>query len=335
MKLGFEKLPRPAILVIGGGIGLALILGAFLVIGDGDSPGPQADQPPDQTAPVPAQPPEAPATATDPSAAPDNRLPENWDQLSEAEKIALNPFDCQPSPSGEIEIDNQTGHCRTSGNPGETNSGDQKPEQPEPGPALGFGQSFQVQIYGSLRLEMTATGFDCQPVDQQALRYVRGKTQAEIQTAFDDYNSGQPSSPGERISVLATYSSAFSYLDNFKRHLGPEAPPTTAGLWQELTRHKECQAGFRATNIGDLWTFSDGCGLDFDDYLAAVDSQGRTHQPLYLGEGWACTQALVPFPTGETIETGVYFTLPIDRQISSLVVDDGQSRLVISVDSPN
>lgn len=295
------------------------------------TPGQPQDQTPDQPSPEPP--------ATNPSVVADGPLPANWDQLSEAEKIAANPRNCQPDSNGAIQLDLETGDCRAVPASDDEDEANNPPDQQPPDRAgLGFNQKFLVNLEG-LRLEVKLTGFECARVDRLASNRVGDKAPQDIQQAFDGYNSGQPSAPGDRLSTLAAYSEAFSYLNNLQAHLSQNQAraQSTAELWQRLAGYKECLAQFEATNVGDDWTFSDGCKLDyFDRYLKAKDSQaGENYQPLYLGGGWACTQALVPFPTGDSTRARVYFTLPVEAAVDSLIVNDGQSDpvTIVGIDS--
>ena len=280
------------------------------------APDPDSEPGPDTTAPaIPGQDHE---TGADPD--PSDELPAHWDQLAFTEKTELNPLNCNLET--EV-VDADDGSCQ--------------PRPVEPAVEVSeveLNQAFVLRAR-RLELEVVATGFDCQPVVDLAREGAANPS--AILAAFNRYEDQSVSlSPGERLDILADFANAFEYLRNFDDHVYRDGPgdeaPTAAEIWQVMGQHKQCHLALTAKNVGADSSFSDGCGPNLDSHFAALSSgPDQTHQPLYLGPGWACTQAIVPFPTGDTTRTTIIFTVPTATQITAVTASHSQTEAAVTI----
>ena len=302
-----------------------------------EPPAPEPVERPPRTAPGPAQDPDPPEPVANLQANP-SPLPEGWEQLSEAEKIALNPLDCLPNNQGTIKIDSDTGDCLP--NPDQK----QEPSRAEPNQGIntvkiGSNQSFRLNI-GNLKLSVVAKSFSCRSMLEIVLQRAGSQDPAQIQAAFDHYQAGPGNlSLHEYLGILRPGGKALDHMSNLKSYLERQQddPVTTADVWRGLSDYKECILNLSARNIGiGSHTFNDGCGLSLDRQTRANDSQGQSHQPFNLGPGLICTKDIVPFPWGSRTQVEVRFTVPAETQIDSIDVDDDRSGIqarIIGIDS--
>ena len=269
----------------------------------------------------------------------DSRLPDDWDQLSEPQKLALNPFNCPPDVGGNIRINVATGECLANDHHSNEDPPDQPPsEQLAQTTSINLNQSFALDIR-QLELEVVAENFSCNLLSALVSQQTPDLTAEAVQAAFDEYQTGLYTLPQDRRWELIGISGALDYMVNLKQYLGQEGSESisTADIWQNLTEYKECIVRLTAKNVGPDSKFSNGCGLSLDDYVTAR-SNDRSYQPQYLGQGWACTQAEVPFLTGDSTQLQVIFSLPAKTEITALVIEDDQSEdeaVVINLGKPS
>lgn len=214
-----------------------------------------------------------------------------------------------------------------------------EPQENNQGPAETGNQIqvFAVQIE-QLELEITFLGIDCQPLSELAAQFVGDKTPAEIQAAFEKYEQGVSTLPQDEAWELYDIAGALDYMVNLKNHLGqtqPGAAIDSGSIYQSLGLYKECVVSLTAKNQGQDSVFSNGCGLTIDSYVTANDDQGQQHRPLYLGSAIACTEAEVPFVAGDSVETGVVFSLLLETELSSITIqNDRPNSEPIVIDLP-
>ncbi|MYB40190.1 hypothetical protein F4X86_02915 [Candidatus Saccharibacteria bacterium] len=294
-------------LAVGGLILLAIALGVVIVINQepevpesGSEPAvaqPIADAAPLKspstiTDETPARPqPEPEATIDNPPLPDNNPLPAGWDQLSDAEKIAANPYGCRPDDQGQIRMNLETGECQAAPDDSDDQAAEPQPPATPNQVTVELNQKFPVNA-GGLELEVVTTSFACHQ-------------------------------PGQRPGWGTGNASPTNSGDSDRQ--------PTAVFQQELDGFKECLAKFQATNVGSDWTFSDACRLDdFDRFVKAKDSrQNKTYRPFDWSGGLFCAQVQTPFPTGDSTETRVFFSLPANVKIDALVVNNGQGGTVL------
>lgn len=345
-------LPTKTLVIIAGTIA---VVGAVVVVtiaggGNGDAPGgqsqpsneptmpaatPPAGEPtatPDPIAPaepgqdpVEAEPPRPNAVNPVPPGDNPDPLPADWDQLSPAEKTELNPYDCPADENNAVLIDYQTGECLEAREQGEP--------EPDPEPTeAGLHQALTGTFFDSWQLEVTAASFACTRLSDLALDQASGKGPAEIQAGFDRRKVGLYNLPAEERWELLELFGALEYMRGLGAWLDrPEA--TAAELWQTLAEYKQCRLELKIKNIGPDKVFADGClfSNDFDRYVELTDDQGQAHQPEYLGQGWGCTQALVPFPANDNVDAAVIFTLPVAVGTVTITIDNDQPDSKVSI----
>ncbi len=165
---------------------------------------PPAQEPPDEgTAnPTDPQPPTEPVTTnpsrpkpteanTQPTARlADSRLPDDWDQLSEPQKLALNPFNCPPDVGGNIRINVATGECLANDPPTNEDPPDQPPAEQLAQPTnINLNRSFALNIR-RLELEVVAKDFSCNLLSALVRQHTPNLTAEAVQAAFDEYQMG-------------------------------------------------------------------------------------------------------------------------------------------------
>ncbi len=250
----------------------------------------------------------------------------------------------QPTTPGNNPVDTGPNQQNPS-NPGNTEinpiGNDQTQFNPEPNQEVSeltqvrLNQPVEISVR-SLRLELSVNSFDCQTLGQLVRQLGQGKTADEIQAAFDQYSQGLYHSgiSAEERWELLTILGALEYMGNLKQQLGQV---NTATVWQALDDYQECQLDLTAKNIGDDSKFSNGCGLSLDNYVTARVGNDP-YEPQYLGEGRACTEAEVPFPSGETTNTRIYFTPPATIIIDSFSLKSdqpGASEIIVDLSASN
>ena len=237
-------------------------------------------------------------------------LPDDWDQLTIEQKMEINPYDC-PSDSDGVRLDPETGTCLPT-----------EPEEPEPQtPAaseprqVGINQEFELVIHRH-ELALTAESFSCSSLPDVLLAAGSGHDLDEILDAFESYGYDYSLVFDDDIwPLIRNMAYALEYLNNFSQHLGETDP---AAIKAALDDYKECTLTLAARNAGADSAFSDGCGLDISDQVEAVAPSESRHDAKYIGPGYACTQAEVPFPSNEVVKTVIYFLLPATEEITYL-----------------
>ena len=218
------------------------------------------------------------------------------------------------------------------GNPaGQDDSPTQNPGNSQNNPS----QPLAVRIR-QLDLEITFLAFDCQSLSDIAKEFAPDKTPEEIQTAFDKYERGLSTLPQDEVWELYDIAGALDYMLNLKNYLSQNQSGgqiSSASVYQSLALHKQCTLDLTAENKGEDSSFSNGCGLIIDEHVTASDNQEQQYQPLYLGPGIACTEAEVPFLAGDSVGTGVVFSLPLETQLTSATIqNDHPDSEPISID---
>ena len=237
-------------------------------------------------------------------------LPDDWEQLTIEQKMELNPYDC-PSDSDGVRLDPDTGACLR-----------KEPEEPEPrqpaAPELrqvGMDQEFELVIHRR-ELALSAESFRCTPLPEVLLAAGGGHGLDEILDAFESYGYNYSLVFDDDVwPLVRNMAYALEYLDNFARHLGET---DAAKIRAALDGYKECTLTLTARNAGADSSFSDGCGLDISDQTEAIAASNDRHDAKYVGPGYACTQAEVPFLSNEVVKTVVYFLLPAEAEITYL-----------------
>ena len=256
-----------------------------------------------------------------------NLLPLNWHELSSAEKIALNPFDCPADENNIVNLSAEDGRCL------EATTAENQSEDPPlmvEDPEINASDSFNFST-AYLDLEIRLEGLECISISELA----KGRENHDLESVLNNFkkykNDFNSLSSSEKWELLRM-ADAFEYLGNFQNYLS-ESQSLSVNLdniTSYLTQYKECLLGLTIRNVGEDSIFSDGCGLDMDDYVSLVDDYNQTYQTKYLGPGFACTEAEVPFPNGATDRARVYFVLPADRQVATYIFSNGDASIGIA-----
>ena len=263
-------------------------------------------------------------------------LPDNWDQMTLEQKIDLNPYDCQPDKDNILRISEENGQCL----------GDDSTE-PVPNEQQASAEELEVTMQQpfpfsfpkrGMDLEVTANSFQCFSV--LYLVTSEGKENlAEIMQKYKRYRSivnSQSYSSSEDYWELLRQAEVFEYIENLRQHLNQDRqePISEDDIAQYLDKYKVCILALTAENIGQDSKFSNGCGLlgDWDRYVRAIDDNHESHEPKYIGPGYACTEAEEPFPTGATQKSGVTWLLAQETQIMTITFQahEEDARVIIT-----
>ena len=168
-------------------------------------------------------------------------------------------------------------------------------------------------------LKITVGDLECIPISNLVKYHSDNQNLAQTLTDAEKYQEGLDSLPEAERSRLLHFGNALEYVKNFKDYLDEmEINTSTDNLAQQLEKYKECILVITAENTGEDSSFSNSCGLSLEDYVYVVDNEhNQAYYPKYIGPGFACTEAIEPFPTGAIKKTAVFFLLPDEAKITT------------------
>ena len=245
-------------------------------------------------------------------------LPEDWDQLTGLEKVALNPFNCPADNENIIRLSAETGQCLEIVDDENVEVEDEGEDN-----ARMIGQPFVLQFEDGLVLEVT-TDTRCTPVE-------------EIYQRTDSF--GQ-----DRVS-----SAFFSYL--LKSNL--LTPPGLAdqeelNLSDDLTREdflahanlyptNFCSLSRQYKNVGEDYISSSSCDFSSLHSLSSItliDNNGNQHESYYVfpSADVNCAPGPWVFPAGHTARSYPdYWFLSDDFSVSQFVFSGEPEDFVVIV----
>ena len=263
-------------------------------------------------------------------------LPNNWRELSNAEKTALNPFDCSVDEDGVIHLSAETGECLEA----EEEGGDdgQQIEVPDDALVVSLGEAFRYDDNS----EISVTGLSCTNLeffilDPHNLNLTLGQV---LRERLDDYEAYRADSTAltqdyfDRDESLS-YLNYFEYLQSFERWRDANVPSSVSDdLAEQLFDYLDCEISMMLKNIGEDSSFSSGCGWDFNGSLSLIGERqtyGQEHRDQ-LSIAIACTQAIVDFPTGATDDDTLSFIVSSEDTILEIVIQGAEDTFRVVLD---
>ena len=242
--------------------------------------------------------------------------PNNWQNLSLAQKTALNPYNC-PIENHQLRFNQTDGSCLDESAVAQLASVSPDLE------TVNRNHKLSIKFH-STSLSIDKLELQCSIIEQT----IKALSKTEDLTSLKEGYKRYITYDSEFINQLyqqhqTRLINAFDYINNLQQYLYTNNPSINKdNIWDYLDRYQDCQVSMQAENIGQDSSFSNLCGLNLDDEVSALDDQNHVYDSQYIGPAFACADAIKPFPKGAKEKTAVYFVLPVNRQISYLIFTD-------------
>ncbi|MYB40045.1 hypothetical protein F4X86_01970 [Candidatus Saccharibacteria bacterium] len=286
----------------------------------------------------------------EPPVQPTGQLPDNWRELSSAEKTALNPFDCPEDENGIVHLSAETGECLDVATADEDDDQDDSQDSsridvPEDAVRVDFGEAFPY----SNDLELAVTGLSCHnltivsidtsyPTDQtltlgQVLEdyaddWELYKTDPEGWAKFHfEINYDAADNPVYYTGFLPYLEENYKYLLNFENWLQTNGI-SSEDLSEQLFNYLDCRILVSLTNTGPTMQLPSSCpAWEFRTTMELIGEKrdyGQSDRVLLQPPLADCSDDPIDFLTGEVVESGFTpFIVNSDDEIREIIVRDG------------
>ena len=267
-------------------------------------------------------------------------LPAGWRELSNAEKTALNPFNCPVDANGVVYLSAETGECLELEEEEEEEEGDDGRQINIPddalvvslGEAFRYGDSSEISVGG-----ISCTNLEFVILSPHDLNLTIGQVLRERSDDYEAYKADPSALTRDYLdrSVSLSYLDYFEYLQNFEHWRDANISSSASDdLADQLFGYLDCEISMTLKNIGEDSSFSSGCRWDFDGSLSLIGErqtygqENRDQLPI----GIACTQAIVDFPTGATDDDTVSFIVSSEDTILEIVIQNDEDTFRVVLD---